>query len=373
MLKIVRATLILGVLIAAGFGAATAADPIPLIDAHSQADKDFDVSAALKLMEQGGVRRTILSSRGGLTPNKLVAMAAAHPDRITASMEVKSQQHYMTGTPEFFRRLAEMEKEPRYGAISEALLFHAEKGTQPRRGGQGAERRGGQAQERGGGQEQGRRGDQGAERRGGQAQERAGGQGQGRRDGQGQDRQRETAPEFNLSIDSPQVEAVLQVALRRNWPFVAHYEFRSLNSANYTARMAELKRLLKAHPSHPIVLIHMGQLHAGEAAALISEFRNIYFMTSHSNPLFEAMGGGFSWTKLFEGRKIAPAWRALFVAHPDRFILGFDNVLKRHWEPTYYLAQARLWQDAFADLPPEVAHAVAHRNAERLWRLPPVK
>ncbi len=349
LLKILSAALALSALLVTGIGAVTAADPIPMIDAHSQADKDFDISAALKLMDQGGVRRTILSSLGGLTPSKLVAMAAAHSDRITASMEVKSQQHYMTGTPEFFQRLAKMAEEPRYGAISEALLFHAEKGTQPRRGGQGAERRGGQAQERAGGQEQRRRG------------------------GQGQERQRETVPEFNLSIDSPQVKAVLQVALRRNWPFVAHYEFRSLNTADYAARMAELKRLLGAHPSHPIVLIHMGQLYAGEAAVLISEFRNVYFMTSHSNPLYDAMGGGLSWTKLFEGRKIAPAWKKLFVTHPDRFILGFDNVLKRHWEPAYYVAQAKLWQDAFADLPPEVAHAIAHRNAERLWRLPAVK
>jgi hypothetical protein len=117
----------------------------------------------------------------------------------------------------------------------------------------------------------------------------------------------------------------------------------------------------------------MGQLYANEAAALIADFPNIYFMTAHANPVFDSVGGGLEWTKLFSGRVIAPAWKALFIAHPERFVLAFDNVLSRHWEPGFYLSQANLWQDALRDLPPEVAHMVAHKNAVRLWKLPPVE
>jgi hypothetical protein len=331
-----------------------------MIDAHSQADKDLSVSRLLKLMDQGGVRRTILSNRGGLQPRQLVAMAAAHPDRITASMEVKSHRYYLPGKPEFFRRLQEMSKEPRYGAISEALLWHQAKGGQRR----GMGRRAGE------GPRAGRRGPGGPP----QAQARGQGRGVGARGGQRGPRGRADGMvgKFDLAIEAPQVQAVLKIALARNWPFIAHYEFRSLDKQRYAVRMKELKDLLRAHPNHPIVLIHMGQLRVDEATKLISEFRNIYFMTSHANPVFEAVGGGYGWTKLFKGRKLAPAWRALVVAHPDRFILAFDNVLKRHWRPEYYLAQARLWQEALADLPTDVAHAVAHRNAERLWSLRPL-
>jgi len=32
--------------------------------------------------------------------------------------------------------------------------------------------------------------------------------------------------------------------------------------------------------------------------------------------------------------------------------------------------QAALWRQALSDLTPEVAHALAHGNAERLWNLP---
>ena len=61
--------------------------------------------------------------------------------------------------------------------------------------------------------------------------------------------------------------------------------------------------------------------------------------------------------------------RALVIKHPERFILAFDNVLEDHWSD-YYLEQVAVWRKALADLPPDVAHALAHRNAERLWHLP---
>ena len=60
------------------------------------------------------------------------------------------------------------------------------------------------------------------------------------------------------------------------------------------------------------------------------------------------------------------------VRHPGQFVLGFDHVWAKHWEK-YYLPQVRLWRSALAALPDEVAHAVAHGNAERLWNLPPAK
>jgi hypothetical protein len=112
---------------AAAIGLASAAETVPMIDAHSQADRDFDLAGMLALANQAGVRHTILSSRGGLKPDDLVAMALAHPERITASMGVKSKD-YIAGSPKFFRRMDLLAQEPGYGAISEALLWHKAKG-----------------------------------------------------------------------------------------------------------------------------------------------------------------------------------------------------------------------------------------------------
>lgn len=78
------------------------------------------------------------------------------------------------------------------------------------------------------------------------------------------------------------------------------------------------------------------------------------------------------WTGEFSGKNIAPKWRSRMEAYPRRFILAFDNVWPANWG-TFYLKQAALWQKALAELPPDVAHAMAHGNAERLWKLPPVR
>ena len=52
-------------------------------------------------------------------------------------------------------------------------------------------------------------------------------------------------------------------------------------------------------------------------------------------------------------------------------MLGFDNVFEEHWG-RLYVEQVALWREALATLPRDVAHAIAHRNAERLWKLNPL-
>lgn len=57
------------------------------------------------------------------------------------------------------------------------------------------------------------------------------------------------------------------------------------------------------------------------------------------------------------------------MQHPDRFIFALDNVWGTHWKE-FYLDQMEYWRKAMNDLPHDVAHAVAHGNAERLWGIP---
>jgi hypothetical protein len=66
-----------------------------------------------------------------------------------------------------------------------------------------------------------------------------------------------------------------------------------------------------------------------------------------------------------EGGKIAPAWRALFVAHPDRFVVGSDTWGNSRWDQyAQIIAEYRRW---LRQLPPEVAAKVASGNGERLF------
>jgi hypothetical protein len=67
---------------------------------------------------------------------------------------------------------------------------------------------------------------------------------------------------------------------------------------------------------------------------------------------------------------LAPEWRELAIRYPDRFVLSFDNVRPEMWG-AFYLAEARVWRRALSELPDPVAQAIAHGNAERLWKIPP--
>jgi hypothetical protein len=63
--------------------------------------------------------------------------------------------------------------------------------------------------------------------------------------------------------------------------------------------------------------------------------------------------------------KLDPAWRAVFLRHPDRFMVGTDTWVTSRWETLVDgMGAIRGW---LGQLPREVAEQIAHRNAERLF------
>lgn len=66
-----------------------------------------------------------------------------------------------------------------------------------------------------------------------------------------------------------------------------------------------------------------------------------------------------------EDGKMTPAWRALFLAHPDRFVVGSDTWVNGRWEQyAEIIAHYRGW---LGQLPFDVAAKIAHANGERLF------
>jgi predicted TIM-barrel fold metal-dependent hydrolase len=66
-----------------------------------------------------------------------------------------------------------------------------------------------------------------------------------------------------------------------------------------------------------------------------------------------------------EGDRLSPAWRALFVAHGDRFLIGSDTWINERWASYSALIDGyRAW---LAQLPRETAEKIAFRNAERIF------
>lgn len=281
------------------------AEEIPMIDAHSQVPNGEVAGEVIRLMDRAGIRHAILSFRGSARLRDVVALARAHPGRITLAIKIKGR-HWGRGSNRFYQITARQMQSGRMGAIGEALLYHAAKGRK--------------------------------------------------------------APEFTVSTQDDQFRHVLGLARQGGWPLIFHIEFRA---APLPARLMKmLEALLRDNRGMAFPLIHMAQLEAPEVARLIDAHPNVYFMTSHANTV-TVRTSRQPWINMFAGDKLKPVWRDLLIRHAERFILSFDNVWPEHWG-SYYLEQAALWRRALATLPREVAHKVAHQNAERLWNLSPV-
>lgn len=178
---------------------------------------------------------------------------------------------------------------------------------------------------------------------------------------------REQFEEVVASFDDDRVKAALSLAKRRRWPFVAHVEFAGADDPQL---MAAFETFIRVNADHPFVLIHMGQLEPPDVERLINTHRNIYFMTSHATSIWRNKGYGF--IDMFDGSDLTPAWKDLMIRHSSRFVLGFDMVTERDWQ-NIYVETVELWRAALIRLPEPVREAIAHQNAERLWRLSPTR
>lgn len=286
-----------------------ASNVLPIIDAHSQFDENTPVARVIEYAARAGVTQVLLSARGRVTTAQVLDLTSTHPACIVPSVRTKGRA-FDENRPGYYTLLDEQFKEPAFKAMSEIILVHAPKGK--------------------------------------------------------------LAPEVNVAANTPQVKEAIQRAIAKGWPVVLHYEFRWLTSAYGTSarakRMTELKSLVSQHPQQLFALIHMAQLDASDAADLLAAHANLMFLTSHANTL-AVNESRQPWTNMFADGELAPEWRALVLRHPDRFVLAFDNVWPEHWSEKY-VQQVELWRNALGKLPVEVAHAVAHSNAERLWKLP---
>ena len=283
------------------------ASELYFVDAHSQADHHLKNLALI-------IQRM---DEGGVYRTILAARSGRRPEEVASFAEANSDRivpavrtksgTYNKKLPRYFKELRQQVDSGRFKAMAEVLMYHAQKGDK--------------------------------------------------------------APEVVVYPNDQRVQGALKAAIENAWPFVIHIEFSSLSGEKRKQFMTGMEALLKAHPKHPFALNHMGQLDAGEVQRLIKQHRNIYFLTAHTNPVI-IQRSNQPWTNMFRGTAISQEWNDLLVRYPGRFIFALDNVWERHWRE-FYLDQMEIWRKALADLPEDAANAIAHGNAERLWRIPP--
>ncbi|HSV44632.1 MAG TPA: amidohydrolase family protein [Ramlibacter sp.] len=68
-----------------------------------------------------------------------------------------------------------------------------------------------------------------------------------------------------------------------------------------------------------------------------------------------------------EGGALCPAWRALLMKYPNRFLIGSDTWVNQRWQ--YYDALMKGYRSWLGELPPAVARGIAWDNGARLFGL----
>lgn len=153
--------------------------------------------------------------------------------------------------------------------------------------------------------------------------------------------------EYHVSgedADLPVVRRVVQLARERRLALHSHSDADAV------------ERQFRQDPSARILWAHSGFDAPANVRAMLRRHRNLWcdlaFRSDHA--LVDGQRG-----------KVEPAWREAFLEFPDRFMVGTDTFTPERW---FYVVEHARWSRMWlADLPPEVAEAIAWRNGERLF------
>jgi predicted TIM-barrel fold metal-dependent hydrolase len=109
-----------------------------------------------------------------------------------------------------------------------------------------------------------------------------------------------------------------------------------------------VERLFRQWPQARILWAHAGFERPERVAEMLRKHRNLWcdlaFRTDHASD---------------------PGWRAVFLQHPDRFMVGTDTYTPERW---HYIPEHAEWSRRWlADLPREVAERIAWKNGEAVF------
>lgn len=176
--------------------------------------------------------------------------------------------------------------------------------------------------------------------------------------------------DMDFPADSYLMRTFAQLSARYKAPMVVHAEAEP-------AVTDAMIRLLEAHTDAILVWAHnCGRSSARNIAALLSRFPNLHADLGgmvYSGAGVEHYGVYFPrrtpWMHLVvdETGELLPEMKALFEAHPDRFLIGTDVAHARVYQ--HYVNHLPRWRFMFRQLSPGTARKIAYGNADRLFGL----
>ncbi|MBI2295855.1 MAG: amidohydrolase family protein [Betaproteobacteria bacterium] len=164
------------------------------------------------------------------------------------------------------------------------------------------------------------------------------------------------APDYDIPPDSELLGKVLALSARYGVPLTIHHEAEP-------GDIEAFRRALRQAPQALVVWAHWcGRATPEDARRFLGEFANLHCDLGASHP-----GRRYGREKnplVDEAERLQPAWRALIMAFPDRFLAAVDAVDPAHYD--HYEAWVKGLRRVIAQLPPEVRGKLAFENAERL-------
>lgn len=148
---------------------------------------------------------------------------------------------------------------------------------------------------------------------------------------------------FGKDADAPYVAKIAQLAKARGMWLHAHSDEDAV------------ERLFRHAPGVKIIWAHTGMSTSlDKVEAMFAKYPTLYGELSYRGDL-EANG------------ELNPRWRALFMKHPDRFVVGTDTWVTPRWSEVPQIAA--FYRRMLAGLPREVAEKIAYRNGVAMFGL----
>ncbi|MDG4867449.1 TatD family hydrolase [Guyparkeria sp. 1SP6A2] len=148
---------------------------------------------------------------------------------------------------------------------------------------------------------------------------------------------------FGRDRDSPVLRRLVEIAAQRDLVLMIHGD------------LAIIDRIFEIEPGSTLLWAHLGDRPEPTIlrAALARHPEGLFIDTSVRDERF-----------VDENGVLLPEWRALFIAHPRRFVVGVDTYSLPRWRRFGAAADTiRLWLD---QLPESVARRIARENAREL-------
>jgi predicted TIM-barrel fold metal-dependent hydrolase len=161
-------------------------------------------------------------------------------------------------------------------------------------------------------------------------------------------------------VDAPSFEALFDLAAK-------HGGFVQLHIEDDNDSVASLERLLRKHPTMPVILSHcMAKATATFAQALLARHPQLYCELSARSSIFLKAPHVQAY-QIHDASTANAAWVALIEAMPDRFMLGSDAT-GRNLDYDEIIAAFRT--GLLPALREPTLRKVAYGNAQRLFQLP---